>query len=73
MISTKRHILKTISYRIVGTTTTVLGTIWLGAPIEIASLLGITELTIKPILYFIHERFWYKYIKFGIFDDSKKV
>jgi uncharacterized membrane protein len=66
MMTTQRHVVKTISYRILGTTTTVLGTLWLGAPIEIASLLGITELTIKPILYFIHERIWYKYIKFGI-------
>lgn len=70
MMTTKRHIIKTISYRILGTSTTILGTLWLGVPIEIASLLGITELTIKPILYFVHERIWYKYIKFGIFQKD---
>lgn len=69
-MTTKRHIIKTISYRILGTSTTILGTLWLGVPIEIASLLGITELTIKPILYFVHERIWYKYIKFGIFQKD---
>jgi uncharacterized membrane protein len=28
-----------------------------------ASMLGIGELVLKPILYFLHERVWYKYIK----------
>jgi uncharacterized membrane protein len=60
----KRHILKTITYRILGTTTTVLTAILLGASIEVSSLLGVGELLLKPIIYFIHERFWFKYIRF---------
>jgi CO dehydrogenase nickel-insertion accessory protein CooC1 len=34
-----------------------------GASIEISSLLGLGELIIKPILYFLHERVWYKWIR----------
>jgi uncharacterized membrane protein len=60
----KRHILKTITYRILGTLTTIITAYLLGASIEVSSLLGLGELLLKPIIYFIHERIWYKYIKF---------
>lgn len=58
-----RHILKTISYRFLGTLTTVFTAYLLGAPLALASLLGVGELIIKPFIYFIHERIWYKFIK----------
>jgi uncharacterized membrane protein len=61
--SYKRHILKTISYRLMGTTITVTSAWLLGAPIGLASMMGVGELVIKPIFYFIHERLWYKYVK----------
>jgi uncharacterized membrane protein len=60
-----RHILKTVSYRILGTITTVTVAYSLGASLSLASLLGVGELVIKPIIYFFHERLWYKYIKIG--------
>jgi uncharacterized membrane protein len=60
-----RHILKTFSYRILGTLTTVLVAYSLGASIELSSLLGVGELLLKPVIYFFHERVWYKYIKIG--------
>jgi uncharacterized membrane protein len=59
----KRHLLKTISYRFLGTLTTVVVAYTLGVPIAMASMLGVGELVLKPILYFLHERVWYKYIK----------
>jgi uncharacterized membrane protein len=59
----KRHILKTFSYRILGTLTTVITAYMLGASIELSSLLGVGELLIKPIIYFFHERIWYKFIR----------
>lgn len=58
-----RHILKTVSYRILGTLTTVFTAYSLGVSIELSSLLGVGELMIKPALYFFHERVWYKYIR----------
>lgn len=57
-----RHILKTISYRFLGTITTVTVAYSLGASIEVSSLLGVGELMIKPILYFLHERVWYNFL-----------
>jgi uncharacterized membrane protein len=59
----KRHILKTITYRILGTLVTVLSAYLLGVTIEVTTLLGLGELLLKPIVYFIHERIWFKHIK----------
>lgn len=60
-----RHILKTISYRILGSSITVITALCLGAPIEISTLIGLAELVIKPLIYFAHERFWYKFLTIG--------
>jgi uncharacterized membrane protein len=60
-----RHILKTFSYRIFGTLVTVLTAYSLGASLELSSLLGIGEIILKPIIYFFHERVWYKWIRIG--------
>jgi len=57
-----RHILKTISYRFLGTITTISVAYSLGASVELSSLLGIGELVLKPVVYFLHERVWYKYL-----------
>ena len=58
-----RHILKTVSYRILGTLITITTAYSLGASIQMSSLIGIGELLIKPIVYFLHERVWYKFIR----------
>ena len=61
--SLKRHILKTISYRILGTLTTVIIAYSLGASLKVSSMLGVGKLVLKPVIYFLHERLWYKYIR----------
>jgi len=62
----KRHIVKSISYRFIGTITTIILTVTAGLPIKWAGMVGLGELIIKPIIYFLHERFWYKFIKYGL-------
>ena len=66
MVHIKRHIAKTVSYRILGSLTTVGISFILTKNIEISSLLGFSEILIKPVIYFFHERVWYKWIKFGV-------
>jgi uncharacterized membrane protein len=62
----KRHILKAISYRMLGTLQTMtIGYIFTGSFL-ISGSIGVTELCVKPMIYFLHERFWYKYIKLGV-------
>ena len=64
-MSRKRHLLKTISWRVIGTIDTML-LAWLisGNPL-IGLKVGGIEVITKMILYYFHERVWYKY-DFGI-------
>jgi uncharacterized membrane protein len=65
-VSPKRHLAKTISYRILSTSIGFI-TMWLVTDsIEIGAAFSIIELIWKPIQYYIHERVWYKHIKFGL-------
>jgi uncharacterized membrane protein len=66
MPQVKRHIAKSISYRFVGTLTTIILTVSAGLPLKWAGMVGLGELVLKPIIYFLHERVWYKWIKFGL-------
>jgi uncharacterized membrane protein len=55
-----KDIIKTITYRILGTSVTFgIGFISTGS-FKIASAIGFSDLVIKPIVYFIHERLWKK-------------
>jgi uncharacterized membrane protein len=69
MVHYKRHILKSISYRILGTITTILLALFAGLPIKWAGMVGLGELIIKPLIYFLHERIWYKWIRYGVKKD----
>jgi len=61
----KRHILKTITWRVVGTIDTILiGWVISGDP-AIGLSIGGVEVFTKMILYFLHERAWYKLTDFG--------
>ena len=69
-IDRKRHLLKTVTWRIVGTLDTILlGWLISGDP-TIGISVGGAELFTKMILYYFHERAWYK-IDFGI-EKRKK-
>ena len=70
--SVKRHVAKTITWRIVGTLDTmVIGWLITGNPITGLKIGGI-EMFTKMILYFIHERIWFK-LNLGLpHRDSKK-
>lgn len=71
MIHVKRHIAKAITYRIVGTLTTFVISYWFTGSISVSSAIGFVELVVKPVNYFIHERIWYKYIKFGVIPKGE--
>jgi uncharacterized membrane protein len=70
VVERKRHIAKTISYRIIST---LIGFIimWLvSGSIKVGAAFGIAELVYKPIQYYIHERIWYKWVKYGLKRDK---
>ena len=64
-LSVYRHLAKTISWRVVGTIDTMVLGFLVTGDFKIALTLGGLEVFSKMILYFIHERVWYK-IKFGV-------
>lgn len=70
IVSKKRHIAKTISYRIIST---LIGfvIIWLiSGSVTTGAAFSAAEIFYKPIQYYIHERIWYRFIRFGL--NTKK-
>lgn len=70
-ISKKRHIAKTLTWRIIATGTTIV-LAWLisGDPI-IGLQIGGWEFIIKMFLYYFHERLWFR-INFGLIFKRRK-
>ena len=63
--SSKRHIFKTVSWRFLGPVDTIaIGWLISGDPF-IGLQIGFAEVITKMILYFLHEKIWYKF-KFGL-------
>lgn len=72
-VSYKRHLAKTISYRIVSTLIGFVLMWWVTGDLKFGAAFSIIELIYKPLQYYIHERVWYKYIKFGLEKDNLNV
>jgi uncharacterized membrane protein len=66
ILDKKRHIAKTISYRIVSTMIGFIIMYMVSGSVKVGATFSIVELLYKPIQYYIHERVWYKYIKYGL-------
>ena len=72
--SVKRHVAKTITWRIVGTLDTmIVGWLITGNPLTGLKIGGL-ELITKMILYYFHERIWFK-MNLGLphRDTNKKL
>lgn len=68
--SNKRHVLKTVTWRIVGTIDTmILAWIISGNPM-IGLKIGFAEVITKMLLYYLHERIWYK-LNYGLIERHK--
>ena len=66
MVNYKRHLAKTITWRIVGTLDTIILSGILTGSWVMGLTIGGVEIITKMILYFLHERAWYKFSKFGL-------
>ncbi|QRM88716.1 DUF2061 domain-containing protein [Lacinutrix sp. WUR7] len=68
--SRKRHVAKTITWRFIGTIDTMT-LAWLISGDPLAALkIGFAEVVTKMLLYYLHERAWYK-INFGLVERTK--
>ena len=69
--SNKRHLIKTFSWRVIGTLDTILlGWLITGNPFTGLKIGGV-ETVSKMLLYFAHEKLWYK-INYGLDVRNKK-
>lgn len=67
-VSAKRHLAKTISYRVISTLVGFLIMWWATGSVTFGAAFGVAELLYKPVQYYIHERIWYRHIKFGLVE-----
>lgn len=68
--SVKRHIAKTFTWRLVGTMDTmIIAWVITGNPVT-GLKIGFAEVVTKMILYYFHERAWYR-INFGLSERNK--
>lgn len=66
MVAYKRHLAKTISWRVIGTLDTMIISWAVTGSWEWGLAIGGIEVFTKMVLYYLHERAWYKYSKYGI-------
>lgn len=71
IVSHKRHILKTITWRIIGTLDTMILSWIITGSLKIGMAIGGVEVITKMVLYYLHERAWYKYSNFGLKNTTK--
>jgi uncharacterized membrane protein len=66
MISRKRHAIKAVTWRMVATSATVLIAWWVTGDLSVGIEVGTVEFFAKLVLYYLHERFWYKFVGLGV-------
>jgi uncharacterized membrane protein len=72
MVEKKRHIAKTISYRLISTLIGFAVMLVVTGSIKAGAAFSIAELLWKPVQYYFHERIWYRWIKYGLKDKSSQ-
>ena len=70
--SNKRHLFKTITWRIIGTLSTIILSFWIWGDSLQSLQIGGAETLTKSILYYFHEKFWYR-LSFGLDSDRKNL
>ena len=67
-MSVKRHLAKTLTWRIIGTIDTMMLAWLISGDPTIGLQVGGIEVFTKMLLYYVHERVWYKF-KFGVNEN----
>ena len=63
--SNKRHLFKTFTWRVIGTITTIILSFWILGNSTHSFQIGGAETFTKTILYYFHEKFWYR-LSYGL-------
>lgn len=73
MILKRRHFAKAVSWRVIGSLDSLVIAWIVTGSFEIGAILGGAKLFTATVLYYIHERIWYKHIKFGITNNQEDI
>lgn len=65
-VSAKRHLAKAVTWRIIASITTAIIAWFFGLPPKAVGAVFVADLIIKFVMYYAHERVWYKYIRYGV-------
>jgi uncharacterized membrane protein len=65
-VSKKRHLAKTLTWRVLATTDTFIIAWIITGTFSFAASIASIEVLTKMVLYYWHERAWYKYSRFGV-------
>ena len=68
MVTKSRHLAKAITWRIIASIVTAIMAYAFGLPPKAVGAVFVADLIIKFVLYYIHERVWYKHIRYGVKD-----
>jgi uncharacterized membrane protein len=68
MIEKKRHLVKSITWRLVASITTFVIGWYTTGNMELGMTIGLFDFFVKLVLYYYHERIWYK-SKYGIKNE----
>ena len=64
-LSRKRHIAKTVTWRIIASGTTFVVAYLMGVKVEVAGTIALVESAVKMVLYYYHERAWFRFGDLG--------
>ena len=67
-----RHIYKTITWRIMGTADTIILSSLIIGDYDLGIKIGIAEILTKMLLYFLHEKLWFR-INYGLGVRKSKI
>ena len=60
-VNLKISLYKTVTYRLCGSATSAAITYLVTGDIKVSSAIGVGDLLLKPIIYFIHELIWQRF------------
>ncbi len=66
--SQKRSVVKSLTWRVIATVTTILIAYLLTGNILIATSIGAVEVVAKLLMYYLHDRIWNN-VSWGVVDD----
>ena len=66
----KRHVAKTISYRLISTLIGFTVMLIVTGSVKAGAAFSVAELIWKPVQYYLHERIWYRWVKYGLREQK---